>query len=317
MSGSNDTNGITKEVVLNNINVLPKGVLLAQFIKDSNEMDNDALQKKYRISARTLRRYRQRVREAEIDISANSFPESPSAVLDQFLKLDYPKVLVLGDCEIPDHNPRVFDLAALLAKRLGIKHLIVNGDFLALDSLSKWPKDGGTANFLADIEIARETLRTFLNNFETVDFLTGNHEQRLAHKIDGQFNIGEFFKNLDYFQYSEYSYCNLRSGGREIIVCHPVDYSRTPLAVPRRLAALHHKDILCGHTHRLAMGYDDSGKYQIVEGGHCRDESRTRYKQMRMSSHPRWNQGFTLILNGYIHLVNEINANFWLNNVAF
>jgi hypothetical protein len=63
--------------------------------------------------------------------------------------------------------------------------------------------------------------------------------------------------------------------------------------------------IICAHTHRLALGYDISGKYHVVESGHCRDQERTLYKQMETTTHPEWNPGFVLLLNGIPHLIDK------------
>ena len=55
--------------------VLPKGVLVAQFIEDANRMSDDQLSEKYDVSFRTLRRWKQKIRESEEDILCSSFSQ--------------------------------------------------------------------------------------------------------------------------------------------------------------------------------------------------------------------------------------------------
>ena len=155
-----------------NNNILPRGIVITQFIKDANEMDDDALAARYEVSHRTLRRWKQKIRESENDIITTAFPESPSPQCLDFLKLEYDRVLVLGDCEIPDHDANIFNMAAQLAYRLGIEHLIINGDFVALDSFSAWPKDNPqSTSFERDLNLAIDSIKVFLNTFDSVDYI--------------------------------------------------------------------------------------------------------------------------------------------------
>jgi predicted phosphodiesterase len=299
-----------------NMSILPHGIVTTQFIEDANTLDNEGLMSKYRVSARTIRRWKQWVREKDEEITSLSFPESPTPQYLDYLKLTYERVLILGDCEIPDHDRIIFEMVAKLSERLGIEHLIINGDFVALDSFSAWPKDNPqSTSFERDLDLATESIKCFLNVFDTVDYIIGNHERRLAKQNKGQNNMGMYMRHIFGLQYSNYPYCELKSGDSEILICHQEDYSRVPLAVPRRLATVYDKNILCGHTHALESGYSDNGKHWIACGGHARDETRTMYKCMKVASNPRWQAGFSLIYRGNLFLINKQNFDFFYNNV--
>jgi predicted phosphodiesterase len=299
-----------------NENILPNGIATAQFIEDSNRLDNEELMNKYNVSARTIRRWRQRVRENDEEIITMSFPESPSPVYNDYLKLDYENVIVLSDCEIPDHDPLLFEMAARLGDKLGINHLLLNGDILAMDPFSNWPQmDMHQLDFKRDLGLAIKSIKTFLNSFDTVDYIIGNHERRLAKQTKGQSNIGMYCEHILGLQYSNYPYCELFSGGKEILICHPESFSSTPLAVPRRLAAIHEKNVLCGHSHRICQGFSDSGRWWIGEGGHCRSPERTLYTSMRITNYSKWSAGFSVIIRGQLYLVTKENYDFWINNV--
>lgn len=297
--------------------ILPKGVLVAQFIEDANRMPDDQLSDKYDVSFRTLRRWKQKIRESEEDIAASVFPESPSPVYDDFLRLDYERLLVIGDLECPDHHQEFIESLMRVADRLGIEHILINGDMVAMDSFSSWPPIHRQSNdFERDLDIAIKGIKVFLGNFDTVDYLMGNHEHRINRQTKGHINIGLFCKHMLGLRCSDYSYCELSNSGKEVIICHPTEFSRVPLAVPRKLAMVHEKNVLVGHTHALEWGYSDSGKYWIASGGHCRSEERTQYIRMKMTSYPKWNLGASLIWKGEFYPIHPGNIDFWMNKVS-
>jgi hypothetical protein len=298
-----------------NENILPNGIATAQFIEDSNRLDNEELMNKYNVSARTIRRWRQFIRQADQEI-ISTFPESPSPLCTNYLKLNYENCCIIGDAEVPDHDPEIFEMAARLGEKLGLEHLIVSGDFMSMDAFSAWPADNPqSCSFERDLNIAMKSIKIFLGNFDTVDYITGNHERRLARQNKGQNNLGLYLKHIHGLQYSSYPYCELISGGKEILITHQEDYSRIPLSIPLKLAAIHHKNILCAHNHREAFGWDPSGKYWLAEHGCARDSSRTLYKSMKMTSHPTWQQGLAIIISGNLFLINKRNFAFWMSCV--
>jgi predicted phosphodiesterase len=295
--------------------ILPHGIATTQFIEDSNRLSDEELMDKYDRSARTIRRWKQWIREKDDEIIA-SFPESPSPVYDDYLRLNYDRVIVLSDSEIPDHDSQLFEMAARLSDKLEINHLLLNGDILAMDPFSNWPQmDLQRLDFKRDLGLAIKTIKAFLNSFDTVDYIIGNHERRLAKQTKGQSNIGMYCEHILGLQFSNYTYCELTSGGKDILVCHPESFSSTPLAVPRRLAAIHEKNVLCGHSHRICQGFSDSGKYWIGEGGHCRSPERTLYTSMRITNYSKWSSGFALIIMGQLYLITKDNFDFWMRCV--
>lgn len=297
-------------------NILPRGILVAQFIEDANRLTDGQLSEKYDVSFRTLRRWKQKIRESEEDIAATVFPESPTPRYTDFLKLEAKRVIILGDCEIPDQDAVVFQMVSDLATRLGVETLIVNGDFMAMDSFSAWPKQNMQfLNFNHDLDLAIQSLKAFLNTFDSIYYLIGNHERRLSVHNRGEITLERYFKDMVGISYSNYTYAELISGGKEILVCHPEEYSRVPLAVPGKICSVHHKNVISGHTHRLCQGWDTSGKYFLVESGHARSEEQTAYKSFKMTSHPKWNAGFVLVINGEPYLIHKGNFDFWMNNV--
>lgn len=271
------------------------------------------LARKYGVAERTIRRWKKNYRGLE---KIEPIPEPSTKVYDEFMVIDSDRVLVLGDIEIPCHSAETLEDACKIAQKFELDTLIINGDFVALDSFSKWARS--TVYKLAfkdELEPAIKIVKIFLSIFPRVYLTTGNHERRLAHRLDGEITIADFFSNMTGVEFSEYSYCILNSGGNEILVCHQDNYGRSPLTVARELASIHHKNIICGHCHHQAQGFDKSGKYFIVDGGCCRATEHTEYKATRINTFPMWNLGYTMVLNGHPYLINKSNVDFWLGTL--
>ena len=249
--------------------------------------------------------------------SPPDFPEPLGKTYDDFITISSNRTLILGDSEIPNHDPEIFELAYTLARRFGITDLIINGDFLALDCFSNWMRSAVYKLSLDDeIDQAKQVLLTMNNQFKRIVWSTGNHERRVAYRVDGQLNHSKLFETIDRnaLTISEYGYCILQSGPPGSIpwfITHPKNYSRIPLSLARELAAARLMHILSGHTHHQAMGRDRSGRFWLVDGGCCRDVSKTRYKSVEVTTHPAWNSGFTIIINNVPYLINKENASFW------
>lgn len=283
------------------------------FIANSFDLTNIQLAEKYQTNITQIQAWKEDVRKLG-HVVGTGFPKSPTEDYDKYIDIKYDRVLVIGDCEIPDHDDEMFSMAIDLAHRFNIKHLIINGDFVALDPFSSWPKTTHhTLDFSKELEIVENTIYTFLRYFKTIDYVTGNHERRLPYKTEGNVNMGFFLRHLEDVTFSEYSYCFLESGDEEIIVCHQDNFGRNSQSVPAKIAGIELKNILCGHTHRLSFGYHESAKFWTVDGGHCRNPVKTSYKARRINTYPKWNSGFVMIIDGYPYLIDKRGFNFWMN----
>lgn len=291
---------------------------LPEFARLAATLTNAQLAIRYNVSKRTVRRWKAAMRDQDqmqsVD-SALKFPTGSSETFDGYPRLIADKAIVLGDAEIPDHDPEMFDLALRIGEKRGIETLILNGDFVALDSFSSFPADAPKQiPFKEELNMAIESVHVFARQFKRILWISGNHERRLSHRINGQISLSYFLNNIGGLDYTEYSYCELSSAGTDILVCHPINYRRVKLSLATEIAAIKLKCIIAGHTHHLAMGWDRSGKYWVVDGGFCRDQSKTRYKSMRITTHPEWNPGFVLVESGYPFLVTKDSAKLWLQH---
>jgi hypothetical protein len=88
----------------------------------------------------------------------------------------------------------------------------------------------------------------------------------------------------------------------EYYVCHPKSYASNPLTTARRLAGIHLKHIITGHSHHTAVGHDPSGTFVCAEIGGFFDKEKTQYLQ-RTTTYPKWQNGYGFIdTDGYLTL---------------
>lgn len=243
---------------------------------------------------------------------AIAFPGNAGEEYDDFIKMEQDRVIIIGDCEIPDHDIEMFEHVVSAAKHLGIDTLIINGDFIANDSFSKWARvHAYRLMFKDELNLANMALRVFMQTFKQIIYLPGNHERRLPKAVEGEITIKDMLGDIEGIEISDYPYLHLTSGGEKIFVCHQKEYRRIPLSAPLALCSSRHVHTWCGHTHRQCFGWDPSGKYWLVEGGHCRSEPHTLYKRMEVTSHPKWNSGFGMVIDGFPYLIDRNNIDFW------
>lgn len=256
---------------------------------------------------------RRRLREWTV---GNGIPVSQTPNYESMVLGVEGDALILSDLEIPDHDAEILELARRIAKKLKIPNLILNGDLLAFDGMSKFlsvlPRTTGTGN---DIQTAKRVLTPLGKPFKRVYVLNGNHCLRIMWATHGELTLADLLADaIPDAEITPFSRIDLNSGGEEWLIAHPDNYSRVPGAVARDIAEIEHKNVVCGHTHHLSMSIDKSGTYTCIDGGHCRDERRTLYKVAKANRYPKWAAGFTVIRNGKPYLFGKSITDwaFWL-----
>ena len=280
----------------------PPSDIVDEFVKDTLTMPTKALAIKYNRAPGTIRDWRRYLKRNGYKVGYG---------LDEKQELDEPlyvtgDVVIVGDIEIPDHDPQIVELVLELGSILNIKTFILNGDLVALDEFSRWPQTRPSGDLYSSLTAAKRVLTAFRAQFDTIYHCMGNHERRLPIATKGQVHIDML---LDEVRSTRYSYLFLNG---DWLVVHPDNYSKNPLTVSRDLAEIYHKNVVAGHTHHLAMGRDKSGLYWAVDGGCARDPNRTWYITSRITRHPRWNPGFVVILNNRPYLIDKnCDLEFW------
>lgn len=289
-----------------------------QFIHDSYRLTTAQLARKYNRAQSTIREWRIGLLREGQDVGYG-FPASQTPTWEDYEELEG-DAIIISDLEIPDHDAETLDLAASVARRFGIKTLIIAGDLLAHDHFSTFQAawvPPSRRSYQLEINDADRILEKTLEHFSRVVIITGNHDARLAHITKGYVTLEMLFRDKAGITVSWYRFCYITSGGKRFLVTHPVNYSKRPLAVASDLSL--QEDPRCGvisaHTHHLAVGWDVTGHYQIAESGCVRSIKRTQYKQSKKAKYPEWVNGFLMLRRGYVYpfATHGTDWEFWLS----
>ena len=96
-------------------------------------------------------------------------------------------VLFLYDIHIPHHDEKALSTAINFAREnYNIVKIVLGGDIMDCESLSKFDKTKNTVAFSTEIETTKEFLDSLRNTFRDAQivFLMGNHEERLEKYIN-------------------------------------------------------------------------------------------------------------------------------------
>jgi hypothetical protein len=131
--------------------------------------------------------------------------------------------------------------------------------------------------------------------------LQGNHERRIGIQTFSMIQVKHLFGFIGgeiwakKFRYSVYDKMHI---GDKWLLVHPKSYSQISAAVALRLAEKYHRHVINAHGHFIALRYDRSGQYMGIDLGGLFDTSKIDYMNLSTTTHPFWNCGFGMILNG-------------------
>jgi len=204
--------------------------------------------------------------------------------------------LVISDLQIPAHDPAWLQHCVERAIGMGIRRLLIAGDLVDFTHLSRWPAEHhySAEDELEDAHAVLRWLRVYMSE---IHLIPGNHDDRLAKRLDRQLSTRAVLelgvkRNLDGVYVHWHHHARV---GRTWLVVHPGNYSKTPPAVARELAATHHRNVAMGHDHLFALGFDTSGNYFCISYGMMADPARLAYAHRELRRAPQMQQGALII----------------------
>lgn len=214
-----------------------------------------------------------------------------------FLRLTGDAISV-SDVHVPFWDKRLLSYMLETAKKFVIKQLVINGDWLNMDSFSHWVTGfRGRKETETELLSASYYLVQCLKVFKKIYITSGNHEDRLFKILEGQIPHHTFLKMItddDRVIKSDYSYCDL---GDTIRIVHPKNYGDRGGVVPTDLADKYEKHIISGHNHQWGIQVSKNGKWLGIDQGMGGDPEKIEYHQKSITRNRTWQQGFTLIKN--------------------
>ena len=223
--------------------------------------------------------------------------------LDKELHILAPTVGVLSDIHCPIHSEKWLLQAITAFKLFDVKHVIVNGDFLDANQISRhagsyYRRKGELAD---DFNAAESVLKLLVDTFDHVYFDMGNHDMRLLHKFAGEVGVSRIWKMFGDHEgkvtVTSRSYCKVNEN---VTVCHPRQYSRIRGSLAQKLSQRWQRSILTGHQHHSTMSSSPDGKWQACDVGAIVDVELQDYVRNELSDHVEPQNGFAIIFGNKI-----------------
>lgn len=164
---------------------------------------------------------------------------------------------------------------------------------------------GKTGNDVStELTEVRRVVKELSGVFERVDFVLGNHEQRLIRVLNTHLFPQELLRLIEAKEWriAPYYFSVLVSNNQKFQIEHPKAASQ---ATARKLASIHQCHIIMGHSHRWSVERDDSGKFWAIHAGRCVDETRLPYASVRHSTSGFHPLGAVIVKDGYPHVLSS------------
>ncbi len=221
-------------------------------------------------------------------------------------------LMITADWHIPLYDPEYVNEMIRTARAESLDTLCIAGDFFNFDALSAYSPKQESAGLEKELGEAVAVMRVLLETFDTIYFLWGNHDARmhtaLGFKLQFSTAMKQVFGILGDEALERIVFTNLDhmwvydgNGGVPWYVCHPQNYTRSPLSSATKLASKVNANVITAHSHHCAVGYGVDGQKVVAEAGGLFDRTKTAYLQ-RSTTFPTWVQGYAWLKGGKLNV---------------
>jgi predicted phosphodiesterase len=210
--------------------------------------------------------------------------------------------LVVSDVQCPTVDLDMARLVVPVAEKRGLRQLLIDGDFINADWLSGYPVLVPVPSAQMEIKAAAYLIEEWLRWFDRIVLLPGNHEDRYLKANSGNLDMVQLvglFTSSNRVQVSQFDHCWIEAASGRWLVTHGKHYSLNQLVVADQYAQKYQANVIVGHQHHLAMGWDRWKRFMVVDNGGLFDPLKMAYVSMRASKMPGMMPGFTALVGGY------------------
>ena len=220
--------------------------------------------------------------------------------------------MIVGDVHVPTTDYELAALVGLVAKRHLKKprNLLIAGDFWNMDAFSNYTALVPLPTWAEEMKAGEQLLTEWLEEFDRIILLEGNHERRLV-KLTGGEVWPEMLYRDPHIEFSRYPYAIIQSNTGEWRVTHPKQYSKQPMNLASYLALKFRQNIISFHEHHFGLTYDEFGRHIIINGGGLFDPKKVAYVQLDDSKTPAMVPGFVMLKGGYPYLFGKGSLTDW------
>lgn len=249
------------------------------------------------------------------DVQRHLLPEDQGFEERFDVVLDVPMVhtgnlAITADWHIPLYDAAYANQFIREAQERGHKDLLIAGDFFNFDALSAYEPKQHDAGLSKELTEGAAVMRVLLETFDKVYYLWGNHDARMHRALGFKLQFKEAMKMMfgdlgneamERITFTNLDHMWLENGGNRWYVCHPMNYTQTPLTTARKLASKHNANVITAHSHHCGVGYGVDGQKVVAEAGGLFDRKKTAYLQ-RSTTFPTWQQGYAFLEEGRLIL---------------
>lgn len=232
---------------------------------------------------------------------APSVPVAVPMPFDPVITLDNVATLLMSDLHCPYHHEDFIrgavDNALYNFHEFG--QIVIGGDLLDLDALSRYSKAHNIARLETELEITGRML-LYLAEFAPVYITQGNHDARFFDKLDTQLSFkrlisaalnGRQPKNTITTTDRDYVFI-----GDHFVVGHVDRFSAIPGKTAHAIAQKYKRHALVGHDHIVgAYTGEPNAQYIGASIGCMADSSKFWYSERRLNSTPFMRRGYALL----------------------
>ena len=105
-------------------------------------------------------------------------------------------VLITSDWHIPHYDKEMLSLLLNTAKENNTQELIIAGDLLNLDIISRYVNRDAPVTIDEELREAREVINILLEQFNKITVIPGNHERRIISRLQTPLSFSAFFNMI-------------------------------------------------------------------------------------------------------------------------
>jgi hypothetical protein len=223
--------------------------------------------------------------------------------------------IICGDVHVPCTDWAWAGRVVQVGAKLGIRRLIIGGDFFNMDAFSVFSHILPPASWAEERDAARALLGDWLGWFDDIVVLMGNHDRRMEKWAGGNLDEADIFgmvlSNPARVKVSQFGWCTLISNGTPWRITHPRSYGRNQLTVASDLANKFQTNVISFHEHHLSVGWDVYKRWVVVNGGTLVDPAKLAYVQLDDSRAAGMIQGFCAVKRGCVQVFGDEPFSDW------
>lgn len=202
------------------------------------------------------------------------------------------------------------------------RRLLLAGDFLNADAFSTYPAIAPGSSFARELSSARAFFDTYLNVFDEIYWILGNHDRRVQKASKLAIEPEDLLRMISgdpRIKVSWWGHAVVETKRGEWRISHGSEYSINQLVVADQFAQKYRQNIILHHQHHCAVGWSRFKDFVVVDNGGLFDETMMAYVNLDDSKKPRMTGGFTMLKDGTPYLFGRepmTDYNFWLRGKA-